>query len=227
MFMFKVGQSLMKQEELGFAKVKCLTGNNGLFKGLLRIKEITILPNMGLLPQHYQDTEVIMLPLSGTLHQYNSTGQAVTVPTGDVGISHYGPGVMHFEYNKSSTDELKFLVVEINKGKDVGVEPETKVLRMKVHNDNCFKEFGNNVFLRSIWEAGDELAYVPLGRYSVVALYVVHGKLSYRDHEFWASDLIFLWGPMPIELTSTETSEVVLMELDIPDYGYRDVFNMD
>ena len=216
----------MTEEDLGFAKVKCLTGNNGLFKGMLRIKEITILPNMGLLPQPYQDTEVILLPLSGTLYQHNSTGETVRVSKGDVGIAHYGSDVMHFEYNKSSTDELKFLMVEINTDRNRMMEPKTKVLRMKVHKDYCFKEYGNNVVLRSVWEAGDELAYVPLGRSSVVALYVVHGKFMYRDYEYLASDLIFLWGPMPIELKSTEASEVVLLELEIPDSGYQDLFNL-
>ena len=82
--------------------------------GLLRVlNDDFVAPGMGFDTHPHKDMEIISIPLKGSLHHKDSQGHEQIIKHGEVQLMSAGTGVLHSEYNASTTEEVNFLQIWI------------------------------------------------------------------------------------------------------------------
>ncbi len=89
--------------------------------GLLRvINDDIVQPGLGFDAHPHQNMEIISIPLVGALRHQDSMGNKHVITAGDVQVMSAGSGLVHSEYNDSSSEEVNFLQIWIKpKEKDI------------------------------------------------------------------------------------------------------------
>ncbi|MEP2774197.1 MAG: pirin family protein [Fulvivirga sp.] len=70
----------------------------------------------------HDNMEIVSIPLEGALEHKDTTGNSKVIKTNDVQIMSAGSGIMHSEYNHSSSDKVNFLQIWIFP-KERNIEP--------------------------------------------------------------------------------------------------------
>ncbi|MBU3022832.1 pirin family protein [Aestuariibacter sp. A3R04] len=86
------------------------------------INDDTVAPGRGFDTHGHQDMEIVSYVVDGALVHKDSTGNVHTIPAGDVQRMSAGKGIMHSEYNASSTQVAKFLQIWILPS-ETGIDP--------------------------------------------------------------------------------------------------------
>ncbi|MBD2578326.1 pirin family protein [Oscillatoria sp. FACHB-1406] len=92
------------------------------FRSLRVINEDRIDPGAGFGKHGHRDMEIITYVLEGTLEHQDSLGNRGTIRPGEVQYMSAGTGILHSEYNASSTDPVHLLQIWIVPDRD-GLEP--------------------------------------------------------------------------------------------------------
>jgi redox-sensitive bicupin YhaK (pirin superfamily) len=80
--------------------------------GVLRVlNDDVVAPGRGFGTHPHDNMEIISIPLEGDLEHKDSMGNVAIIKKGDVQVMSAGTGVYHSEYNKSATDEVRFLQI--------------------------------------------------------------------------------------------------------------------
>ena len=94
--------------------------------GALRVlNDDTVLPDEGFGTHPHKNMEVISIPLKGKLRHGDSLNNSHTITRGEIQLMSAGTGILHSEYNDSSTDNLEFLQIWVIPDR-INTEPKYK-----------------------------------------------------------------------------------------------------
>ena len=80
--------------------------------GVLRVlNDDQVDKGMGFGTHPHDNMEIISIPLEGDLEHKDSMGNTTIIKSGDVQVMSAGTGIQHSEYNKSKTEDVKFLQI--------------------------------------------------------------------------------------------------------------------
>ena len=135
------------------------------FESLRVINDDTVAPKMGFGSHPHRDMEIISYVISGQLAHKDSLGNGRTIEAGEFQYMSAGSGVVHSEFNPSSTDPVHFLQIWIvPAGK--GTEPRYAERKVTGESDH----------------RGLKLIASPNGRDGSIAIHqqaeLHHGKLE-------------------------------------------------
>ena len=195
--------------------------------GLLRVLNDDIVqPGEGFGKHPHDNMEIISIPLKGKLAHKDSTGSEHVINTGDVQIMSAGSGLFHSEYNASKEDIVNFLQIWVFP-KDRDIEPRYD---QKTYNaaerKNKFQEVvsprktGDALWINQ--DAYFSLADIDKGNtinYKVklkgngIYLFVLEGSVKTAGEELNKRDGLGIEEVTEIEITASEDTELLLMEI--------------
>ena len=83
------------------------------FSALRVINDDVITPSAGFDTHGHRDMEIISYVSSGSIEHKDSRGNRAILPAGEFQLMSAGKGILHSEYNASSTEKLKLLQIWI------------------------------------------------------------------------------------------------------------------
>lgn len=195
--------------------------------GLLRVlNDDTIAPGKGFGTHPHDNMEIVTIPLKGTLEHKDSLGSVGVIKKGEVQIMSAGTGVTHSEYNHSKTEEVKLLQTWIfPKQKNIKPRYDQKVFIAEGRKNKFQKVVSPDASEGSMMINQD--AYYFLGdfdkdvntAYTInipgngVYLFVMEGKIEIDGNKLGKRDAIGIWEVDKFTISTTEKSELLLIEL--------------
>ncbi len=176
------------------------------------INDDIVMPAKGFGTHGHKDMEIISYVIEGALKHEDSTGNKYTVPAGDVQRMSAGSGVMHSEFNASSSEKVKFLQIWIQPNV-FGIEPsyEQKSIPQQGQltplvtpngNDGSLSINQNASLSRLMLNIGDTFTLNP--EQSTGYLHIIKGDIKSNNEVFSAGDAFALdpYDSVTIEVES-------------------------
>jgi len=195
------------------------------FGPLLVINEDRVQPSRGFGTHGHDNMEIISYVLSGALEHKDSMGNGSVIRYGDVQRMSAGTGVLHSEFNHSSTERVHFLQIWI-KPDVTGIEPgyeekhfdttsKTGSLRLIASPDgrdgSVLIHQDANVFA-SILNADDQVKYeLASGRTAYVHL--IRGQAEVSGIRLDTGDALKISEESMIEFKHATDAELLLFDL--------------
>ena len=197
------------------------------FRSLRVINEDRVAAGRGFGMHGHNDMEILTYVLQGSLAHKDSMGHEEALGPNEIQRMSAGTGIMHSEYNPSSSDPLHLFQIWIEPA-SYGTRPSYEQLRFDpVEKKNRLKhlagpEGGNgaarinqdaNVFVSEL-EQGVELPY-RLGKGRGAWIHVVRGDVSVNGSELKTGDAAAVTAEenLTIKATGATPSEILLFDL--------------
>jgi quercetin 2,3-dioxygenase len=191
----------------------------------------------GFPPHSHQNMEIVSIPLVGDLEHKDNMGHAEVIRQGDVQIMSAGTGVVHSEFNHSSSEPVHFLQIWIIPDRQ-GVTPryaqraflseerlnhwQTVVAPMSEATSDDTGPLGiyqNSYFSLTQLQAGQTLAYTlhsdggekTHGTY----FFVLSGEVSVGEHVLKSRDALGVWETPEVTLSAKENAEILAIEVPL------------
>lgn len=195
------------------------------FRSLRVINDDTVSPGSGFGRHGHRDMEIITWVLSGSLAHEDSTGGRSTLHAGDVQRMSAGKGVMHSEFNASSTEPLHLLQIWIEpnefgippRHEDLRIPPAEIQSRLRVvasptgENGSSPIAADAKVFVSKL-AAGDTIRYeLAAGRHAWVQ--VGAGAVAVNGKPLVTGDGAAISEETAVTLTATAETDLLLFDL--------------
>ncbi|MBU2918106.1 pirin family protein [Psychrosphaera sp. F3M07] len=190
------------------------------------INDDMVMPSQGFGTHGHRDMEIISYVIEGALKHEDNTGNKYVVPAGDVQRMSAGTGVMHSEFNASSTSPVKFLQIWIQPNVS-GVAPsyEQKSIKQQGQltplitpngSEHTLSINQNAKLSRLMLKDGEK--FTLNSEQSVGYLHLVKGSLLVDDlveseQEFVAGDAFALDPEQGHQITATSALEALWFNL--------------
>lgn len=185
------------------------------------INDDTVMPSRGFDTHGHRDMEIISYVIEGALKHKDSTGNEYVVPAGDVQRMSAGSGVMHSEFNASSTDQVKFLQIWIQPNV-MGIQPsyEQKTIVQKASLTPLVSPNGEHGSLsinqdaslsRLILDKDETISLTTQQRLGY--LHIVKGEITVSGTTFIAGDGFAVESNEEVEIIAKSTLEAVWFDL--------------
>ena len=196
--------------------------------GELRVlNDDSIAPGRGFGKHPHDNMEIVTIPLSGAIKHGDSMGNEGIIKTGDVQIMSAGKGIVHSEFNASTTEFLNLFQIwvfpkerniqprydqktfspEDRKGKfQVLVAPDKTEGSMWVNQDVWF--------VRGDFAKGTEISYAPKLKGNGLYLMVITGEVEVAGETLKKRDAIGLWDLEKAEIKINSDAELLI--IDVP-----------
>ena len=196
--------------------------------GTLRVFNDDTLVSGAIWPMHpHRDIEGLTYVPSGTFRHEDSLGNLYTMPAGSVQRMTLGKGAYHSEQNGSETEPLRFIQVWIIP-RETGLEPgvESRQTTAEERTNRLLRVIGPDREGGSLLVHQDAAMYVSrleagksvghpftpeFGGY----LLVLDGAVAINGHALANGDAAMIWDEERITIEATETSELVIMEVQV------------
>jgi redox-sensitive bicupin YhaK (pirin superfamily) len=195
------------------------------FRALRVINEDRVQPGQGFGTHSHRDMEIISYVLEGALQHKDSMGTSSIIKPGEVQRMSAGTGVTHSEFNASRSEEVHFLQIWIlpeRPGGKPGYEQKAfsederrGKLRLVASSDG--REGSVTVrqdvaLYAALPRAGEPLRHtLAAGRHAWV--HVARGQIELGGEQLEAGDAAAISDARGLELTGSDTSEVLLFDL--------------
>lgn len=195
--------------------------------GVLRVlNDDRVAPGMGFGTHPHDNMEIISIPLEGDLEHKDSMGNVAVIKNGDVQVMSAGSGITHSEYNKNSSQEVKFLQIWVFPNKK-NVKPRYDQITLNVadrHNrlqqivspnpeDAGAWIHQNAWFHLGKFDKGFKTDYKIKDKANGVYAFLLSGKLSINGQELQARDGFGIWSVDKLNIEALENAEVLLMDV--------------
>jgi len=195
--------------------------------GLLRVlNDDNVAGGMGFGKHPHDNMEIVSIPLSGDLEHEDSMGNKAIIRQNDVQIMSAGTGVVHSEKNHNSKTPVKFLQIWIFP-KVENIEPRYEQKTFSPgERVNKFQEVispakgGEGLWInQDAWfqlgsfKKGVSVKYKLHQKDGGVYIFVLDGSVTLGDQTLSQRDGLGIWEAELIELTATEDTNVLLMEV--------------
>ena len=176
----------------------------------------------------HSDMEIVSYVLDGALQHKDSMGNGSVLRYGDVQRMSAGTGVMHSEFNPSTSEPVHFLQIWIMpdvrgiapsyEEKHFDAESKTGQWRLIASSDGrdgSVRIHQNAQIYASILGDGDALSYaMENGRGAY--LHVIRGSVSVNGQPLQGGDAIKIAGEPRIDVSDAADAEVMLFDLPLP-----------
>jgi redox-sensitive bicupin YhaK (pirin superfamily) len=195
------------------------------FRGLRVLNEDRVAPGRGFGTHGHRDMEIVSYVLEGALQHRDSMGTGSVIRPGDVQRMSAGTGVMHSEFNGSTSELVHFLQIWLlpsRRNMQPGYEQkafprEEKLGRLRLVASPDGRE-------GSVTIHTDALVYVSVldpgmsvelalreGRHAWI--HVARGQAQVGGHELSAGDGAAVTGESRVVIAGTEACEVLCFDL--------------
>ncbi|MCR9142333.1 MAG: pirin family protein [bacterium] len=180
----------------------------------------------------HRDMEIVSIPLAGGLEHKDSMGTGSVIRHGEVQVMSAGTGVLHSEYNASTTENVNFLQIWILPEK-MGIEPryEQKAFDLAANQDRLVTVVSPEDKAGALWinqqarfslgqlSAGSTVEYETLREGNGVYAFVIDGSVDLikgGDVEATLNkrDAAGLQDSGQLKIHAREASQVLL--IDVP-----------
>ncbi len=195
--------------------------------GVLRVLNDDIVAGGEGFGMHPHDNmEIISIPLHGELKHQDNMGNISIIKKGEIQVMSAGSGVFHSEYNNSEDDEVSFLQIWIYPNLK-NVKPRYQQISIKeLEKENSFYQiltpdsntqgvwiYQNAWFHLGKFKAGKSETYNLKKSDNGIFLFVIEGQIIINDNILNKRDAIGISETDSIQIQTTETSEILLMEI--------------
>jgi hypothetical protein len=192
--------------------------------GALRVwNDDTIQPRSGFAPHPHNDMEIITYVRKGAITHRDSLGNEGRTEAGDVQVMSAGTGIRHSEWNAEDTSTTLFQIwieprirgAKPNWGTrpfpKAGRENSWSVLASGFAGDDALPINQDARILGATLTPGNTLTHtVEAGRH--VYLVLAQGQVKLNGHSLEARDGAAITGPEKLELTASDSAEIVLVD---------------
>lgn len=194
------------------------------FGSLRVVNQDVVAPGSGFSRHPHRDMEIISIVLDGQLEHEDSLGNGRVIEAGDIQYMSAGSGVIHSEFNPSSTKPAHFLQIWIQPNA-IGLEPRYADQPLVGAVDNEWSlvlspdgrdgsvAIRQDVELRSVHLKPEAtVSYRASGKDRGLWVLLIEGAVSFDGETLEAGDSVALTGYDLLELKPVgETSAKVLM----------------
>ena len=195
--------------------------------GKLRVlNDDIVAPDMGFGTHPHNNMEIITIPLSGKLEHKDNMGNGSVITAGEVQVMSAGTGVMHSEFNPSSTESTNLLQIWIfPERKDVEprydqrkFNPEAFANTIKTvvnnsENDNSLFIHQKAVVSLSRAKAGLELDYILHYPGHGVYVFLIEGKIGIEGSILLRRDALGISAADHFTFKALQDSHVLFLEV--------------
>ena len=195
--------------------------------GALRVlNDDVVQAGMGFGTHPHKNMEIISIPLEGDLEHKDNMGNITVIKKGDVQIMSAGTGITHSEYNKSKTNEVKFLQIWVIPNKQ-NLQPRYDQISTKdIKEENKFYQvLSPDKKDQGVWI--NQESWFSLGHFSKgtteeykiknikngVYLLILDGELEVNGDILTIKDGIGIWDISTISVKAIKNTKVLLMEV--------------
>ena len=192
------------------------------FGDLLVLNDDVIAANKGFPTHPHQDMEIISIPLKGCLAHKDSTGAEDNTCQGEIQVMSAGTGMMHSEYNPSTTQETHSLQLWV-KPRTRGVSPRyqkisyelvdnalTKVVSGEQEEGCAFIYQDANLYL-GLLEKNKRLTHDVVSGFGVY-LFVIKGRVEVLGETLSSKDAIAIREEDALTLHALDDATFLLIE---------------
>lgn len=197
--------------------------------GVLRvINDDSVAPGMGFGRHPHRDMEIISIPLEGELKHQDSEGNSAIIKKGEVQIMSAGTGIIHSEFNASSSEAVKFLQIWVLPEKrsikprygqkDFSqVDKRNKLITVVSPDgrDGSLVINQNAFFSLSEIESGNVVTYEKKSEGNGVYIFVLSGIVEVEGNILNARDGLGIENFSSLNLMARNRAEVLLMEVPV------------
>jgi redox-sensitive bicupin YhaK (pirin superfamily) len=195
------------------------------FRGLRVINEDRVQPGQGFPTHGHRDMEILTHILQGALEHKDSMGTGSVIRPGDVQRMSAGTGVLHSEFNPSTTEPVHLLQIWIlpkARGLAPGYEqkhfPETdrrsrlRLIASPAGAEGSVTIHADARVFAALLEPGQRVAHaLATGRHAW--LQVARGAVTLNSQALGAGDGVAVTGEPSLALAGVEPAEVLLFDL--------------
>jgi hypothetical protein len=195
--------------------------------GALRVLNDDIVQaGMGFGTHPHKNMEIISIPLEGDLEHKDNMGNVTAIKKGDVQVMTAGTGITHSEYNKSKSNEVKFLQIWIIP-KEQNVPPRyDQISTNDIEDKNKFYQvLSPNKNDQGVWINQD--AWFSLGDFTAgktdtykikkanngVYLLILDGEIDVNGVVLSKKDGMGIWDTDQLTIKANENARVLLMDV--------------
>ena len=174
----------------------------------------------------HDNMEIITIPLRGELAHTDSMGNSSTIKAGEIQVMSAGEGVLHSEFNPSSTQETNLF--------QIWIFPETRDVKPRYDQFWMNEEKMKNNFLQLVspdpndegtfihqqaWISIAELDENALLKYAFhspkngIYAMVIEGKVQIANEELKMRDAIGVTNEIEIDIKAKEKSKILVIEV--------------
>src|SRR6478672_2863457 len=195
------------------------------FRSLRVINDDRVAPKAGFDTHGHRDMEIITYVLEGALEHKDSLGTGSVIYPGDAQRMTAGTGILHSEFNHSSTTPVHLLQIWIIPEKQgltpsyeqraIPLEEKLGKLRLIASRDgrNGAVTVHQDVELYvSVLKAGDNVSY-DLKPHRHAWLHVARGAVSFNGYALTEGDAAAVSGEEQLEISTDSEAEILLFDL--------------